>query len=319
MYTLKFALATAAAAVVLSAIGAASASAGWWVAGTQLSGSAALASTAKVTEALKLTTGETKETKLECTGTTLNVSKGEIASPNKLAASGLTFTGCKTPVAGCTAPSSLGTVPVLASELAHEGNLTEDRLKIAPASGTILATFAFTGETCALSGTQSLKGTVAAKTLAEERQADPLALLSESGQLKLGSVEAKLTALAELELANKADYFWTDGELIIVTKEGVPVVFNGRLWIEFAANQRIEYEVGNLSAAAYTLETTSLQPNETNFKFVVSTGVECKNNQELKPGRANACFVAIKNVNAGNAKLKAEYNGKKVLESPLFR
>lgn len=321
MYTLKFALATAAAAVVLSAIGAASASAGWWVQGTNLSGSAALASTAKVTEGLKLSTG--KEAKIECTGTTLNVSKGEIASPNKLAASSVTFNGCKSAVANCTeSPSSLGTLPVLATELTGVSDLAEDKLTIAPTSGTTLATFEFSGGSCAFSGKQAVKGKLAGKLLAIARKADPVAVLAEPKQLTLGSSEAQLTAGAELELATKLPYTWSNNPLLLISSQGTPIL-NGNLnrWeLRFAANEAVEFLLANVTAAAYKLEASAILPNENNFEFVEQfPEPECEDKQELKQGFANACLLEIKNKNAGDATFRAEIEGGMFIQVPLTR
>ncbi|HEY2767493.1 MAG TPA: hypothetical protein VGI76_04510, partial [Solirubrobacteraceae bacterium] len=154
-----------------------------------------------------------------------------------------------------------------------------------------------------------------------ERQALPIAFLSESGQLKLGSNGAEMKGVAELKLASLKPVFFSDGEIVAGTSNGT-LVFNfatNKFELKFAANETAEFAVGNPTGAEYTLEATQITPNETNFMFTPPVGVECKPPQALKTGAANACFRSIKNLNAGSAKFKLEYKGKKVYEVPLTR
>jgi hypothetical protein len=292
------------------------ASAGWVVEGTQLSGTAALATKAQVTEAVKLSASGVT---IECAGTINGVSL-DIQSPNKIAASSLTFNECKTTGESCTlATKAIGTVPV-AAELTEQ-TTAEAAAAFLPKTKTVLATISFEGASCALTGVQPLSGKIKARLPGIERKSLPIAFLSESGQLKLGNNGAEIKGVAELKLASEKPVYFTDGEVIVGTGGGTPVynVAANRFELKFAANETAEFSVGNPTAAEYTLEATQITPNELNFMFTPPVGVECRPPQGLKPGRANACFRSIKNLNVGSAKFKLEYKGKKVYELPLTR
>ncbi|HEY3827612.1 MAG TPA: hypothetical protein VGL57_00305 [Solirubrobacteraceae bacterium] len=185
------------AAVVLSAAATQAASAAWYVNGTVLTGTAALATTASVAEHVKLKAGGVT---VECTVSTLTTAGGEIKSPNKLAASKITFNECKGS-GSCTVPSSIATVPVTA-ELTEQS--LQDTATFTPQSGTLFATIKYEGATCALAGTQPLTGKMTAKLPSGEEeetlQEVKANILEKSGELKLGSSAAEFKGAALLKL-----------------------------------------------------------------------------------------------------------------------
>lgn len=90
MFKIKAGIAALLVAYALCGVVASSASARWFIEGEELSGSAAVATTATVNEPIKLAaTGVS----IECKG--LNGVKPEIKAPNRLAASSLVFTKCE--------------------------------------------------------------------------------------------------------------------------------------------------------------------------------------------------------------------------------
>jgi hypothetical protein len=189
------------AVTAMAAASASAATAGWMVGGTQLVGSAALATTAAVDERGFLSGGGVE---LECTGTTLKGVLPAIEASNKGSASSLTFTGCSAKTKNCTlASGEVTTVPVSAEATLETGGVAAT---FSPKSGTLFATFKFNGESCAVSGLKAVTGKAITKTPGGQEE-KTLQLLSVNttateGVLKLGSAAAKFEGSALLKLAS---------------------------------------------------------------------------------------------------------------------
>jgi len=203
----KMIITTLIAVVAFSALISASASAatvGWMVGGKLLSGSAKLATTAKVDER-GLLKSSAANVELECTGNTLNGVAPEITSPNTGMASDLEFTSCKALTANCTISSSTVTTVPVTVEATLEGTAAVIAT-FKPKTKATFATFEFTGSKCASEGLNAVTGT--AKVLAPTGQTENTlqqinAIATEaSGELKVASSPASLAGSALLKLAS---------------------------------------------------------------------------------------------------------------------
>jgi hypothetical protein len=203
----KISITTLAVVGALGALASASASAataGWMVNGTLLSGTKALATTAKIDQDLVLKS-TAANIELECTGGALAEGTPEIKSPNAGAASSLQFTSCKALTPDCTLSSStVGTVPV-----AFEATLESTAAVVGtfkPKTKTLLATFEFGGEKCVAEGINGVTGT--AKVLAPNGQQEGTVELNRSivteasGELKVASSAAEVKGSALVKLAS---------------------------------------------------------------------------------------------------------------------
>jgi hypothetical protein len=143
--------------LVVAAVGvpgsAMAATAGWMVNGTQLSGSAAVATTAKVTEPYKVSGGGLN---IECKSAVAEAVKPEIKAPNKVSVTAGINSGCTTTNANCTVPASIASVPSIA-EITLDGALATVGV-VKPQTGTIFSTIKFSGENCAVAGIKTLSG-----------------------------------------------------------------------------------------------------------------------------------------------------------------
>jgi hypothetical protein len=199
---------------------AGTASAGWFVEGSELTGTAALATTASVDENFKLTAAGIT---IECTGSTLNSASPELKAPNLIAASSLTFSECKsTPSEPCTlATKTISTVALLAelSGLAFP----EVKAIFAPKTKTTFATIKFNGSECALAGTQPINGKATTTLLAgqEEKTFQQIKVKTTKGEFKLGSSEAELTGAALLKLISGAPFTQAPNWTMVVKKGGM--------------------------------------------------------------------------------------------------
>jgi hypothetical protein len=185
---------------------ASAATAGWMVNGTNLSGSAALATTATVHERFLLSA---LGLNIECSGN-LNAVRSEIKSPNKGFAQELAFTMCSTTNVNCEVPSSILTVPILAEATLDSANVLAINYKLKPETGTVLVTVSFKGEKCALSGSEPITGKVTAllPTGQDERTAQSLVVnvTAGSGELFIASAAATLKGSALLKLQSGAPW-----------------------------------------------------------------------------------------------------------------
>jgi hypothetical protein len=154
-------------ALALIAIASSSASAAaWFVGGEELpTGSkAALAATAKVDTAFVLSIPKVS-LKIACKGTTFGTQSAEIIGTESGKAKSLTFEGCETiePATGCAIegqPQSITTVP-LNIAVANFTKKPADRLTLQAQTKSTLAEVTFSEKnTCALTGSEPLKGTV---------------------------------------------------------------------------------------------------------------------------------------------------------------
>jgi hypothetical protein len=156
MSRMKLILSAFVAVLALSALASSAASAataGWMVNGTLLSGSKALATTAKTDENAKLSGAGLVIT---CSGATLNGTTPEITSPNKGSAGKLEFTSCVATAPCKLTTSTITTLPV-SSETTLEGALATTTI-FKPKTGTTFSTFAVEGETCAAAGNIAING-----------------------------------------------------------------------------------------------------------------------------------------------------------------
>ncbi len=195
----------AASALYMTTAG--SASAGWFVEGSELTGTSSLATTAAVDEAFKLEV-PSAATGVKCTGSRLTSTNPEIVAPSRIAVASITFSSCTTEGAGgCTLSSeTIGTVPLLA-ELA-ELTYPEDKASFTPKTKKTFATLTLTGEKCALLGTQPV--TTPTKFLAtlptgqEVQATQQIKVKTTKGEIKLGGDEAELTGAALIGLVSGA-------------------------------------------------------------------------------------------------------------------
>lgn len=151
-------------AVLMSALGAASASAGWLVNGTPLSGSAALSTQALVTVESTLLI-PVLNFAARCSGHFIIITNPQIFGANRGFASALTFLGCSTitPVA-CELegqPASVATNPILA--VATKGPGESVRATFTPETGTTFANIKFgKANECVFKGTEPVTGSFVA-------------------------------------------------------------------------------------------------------------------------------------------------------------
>jgi hypothetical protein len=203
----KIALAAFAMALAFSAVASASglaAEAGWMVEGKLL----AAGETFPVAEAT--TRGEGNyilkigNVELECE--TLKIEKGFITGLNKNGAKSLLFSGCAAATPNCTLlSSSISTLPLLSEATLDPPNALAAVIVFKPETGTVFATFKFSGASCAVSGVKAVSGTqaVLAPTAADEKIEQQLkAIELKAGELKAGSEVAKLKGSALVKLGN---------------------------------------------------------------------------------------------------------------------
>jgi hypothetical protein len=168
----------------------------WFVAGSKLSSSAALATTAKVDSSptLKIKVGGSS-IKVSCKGTILSSVSPEIRATNELKAKSLTFEGCETtePATGCKLegqPVSIKTEPIKATDKAGPKS-PEARLTFTPQTKKALAALAFSEKnTCAFDESEPLNGAVTLKAPTGQNEEASQAIEG------LGSVENNSLELA---------------------------------------------------------------------------------------------------------------------------
>jgi hypothetical protein len=200
MSKIKVTMMALVAVFAFSALVAASASAAWFVGGTELKGSAALSTAAVVHEKTKLLVPSVQDLTVECSGSTLDGVSPRIESSDKGFASKLTFLGCSTikPTTGCnieSQPQPISTNPILA--LAFRGTGEEDRVTFTPETGKVFAEIQFAStNTCAFNGLEGVKGsvTVGAPTGTLELLSQPIVGLgmTENNSLEVANSKAYL-------------------------------------------------------------------------------------------------------------------------------
>lgn len=203
MFRFKQAIAAFVVVSTVCALAASSASAGWFIEGTELaSGSTAALATATTTTKNPILTFSGVE--VECKA--LSGTSPEIIGPSRLAAASLVFKECTiVKPSTCTLEgTTIGTLPLLA-ELTL-GTFPADKAKFKPVNASeLFATFKLNGASCASSGKNAVTGEAAATlpTGQEEKATQAIeAAIATPGELKVGSAEAKLTGAAEFKLAS---------------------------------------------------------------------------------------------------------------------
>jgi hypothetical protein len=211
--------------IVVSVFGAtvaSSASAGWFVEGEELSGSAALATTAATAEATKLSF---KGVTTECDGSNLNAVSPQVEGSNKMSAASLTFTGCSASGEGCSLLGSQVGVSSVVAETTAQGTAEVEAI-FAPKTGSTFTTIKFTGSKCPIANENiPIKGHVTT-TVPTGREEDAsqgfLADVSEaSGELTAGGSKASFTSDILWTLASGKEWAWQP--------PGVPVIRAVRL------------------------------------------------------------------------------------------
>jgi len=191
----------AAALAVLALTAPASAFADWFVAEEELSGTAALATTAKVDKENVFKGGGVT---VSCSGNALNSAAPVISAPNEMTASGIAFTGCKASTPCSLAKSEIKTESVVA-ELTSEGVVAASAT-FKPKTGSLFTKLKFEGSECAFEGEQSLSGRATALLPTGEEEEASQALswdtVESAKELKIGSSSASLEGSSLLRLAS---------------------------------------------------------------------------------------------------------------------
>lgn len=203
----KIFITTLIAIISLSAIASASASAaGWMVNKAELTGSTALATTAKTVENIKLVfAGAT----VECSGENVEGTSPQIEAPNKGSTTSVRFSDCKATGKNCALASSMkekvASLPVSVEDTLGAGKTIAG--KFTPKIGTLFATIALEGVKCSFAEeVQPVKGTVKVEgpigqeeNTLQEAKADAT---EASGELKVGSTNASISGAVDLKPAN---------------------------------------------------------------------------------------------------------------------
>lgn len=193
-------LAVCITASVLGALAPASASAktpGWMVDGTLLSGSKALATTAKTDEVGIIVAGGVTT---QCSGEAHGISP-QIESVNKGSAGGFVFTDCSSSTPSCTLSNKTVTTEPVTIEATLEGSLAA-LATLAPKTGTLWARIEYVGEECALAGVQPVTGKEKIESPAGQREQTVQQGIAQSGEIFVGSSVASVKGSALLKLAN---------------------------------------------------------------------------------------------------------------------
>ncbi len=294
------------AAILFCLAAAASAQANWFVEGTQLTGTQALATTAAVDESFKL---KAAGVTITCTGKNFEGVSPQIEAPESATATSLVFKECASSEA-CTVTKTIGTVPVRAS--VTEGASPAVKAVFSPKTKTIFATIKYNGAECPLLGVQPVTGKATAllPTGEEDNVLQEVApnIAEASGELKLGSSAAELKGAALLELASEGFFAQRPKSPVVLTKgEGNfgKVKKGTKLVVNF-----FDYEVVGAAAVEFRgVEIVSVKGAA--FSEVASSNT-CTGNQN--PGFK--CSVAVEFAPPGEAKyesflfMKYKANGK---------
>jgi hypothetical protein len=197
--------AAALAVVALGVTGVASASAAeWYVAGSPLTGSAALASNTSTSESIVLSFSGAN---IRCSG--LELKTASIAAKTGGQIEHLLLTGCEFTNLSCRLKSSTIETKQLTMEAALGAKSPEDKVLLKPKTETLIAEFKLgEGEKCPWSGsTFKLTGhmTFVVSKGREERVEQEVALRSE-GELFASGSEAHLSGTVGLKLASAKNW-----------------------------------------------------------------------------------------------------------------
>jgi hypothetical protein len=148
-------------ACAVSALGVTSASASWFVGGTQLTTSARIATAEAVDEIPRILV-PADELAFTCSGGTFDNVSPEIIAGNSVKAQALHFLGCETihPASGCALASpTISTVPITAQASLGPGE--EVRVTYLPQTKSLIAEVEFSEtNTCAFTGVEAVKGSI---------------------------------------------------------------------------------------------------------------------------------------------------------------
>lgn len=162
MFQAKIAMGAAAAAMlILSTLGAASASAGWFISGTELKTSAAL-STAEVVDEIPIILVPAIKIAMVCSGGTLIDTNAEIIASSTLEAKGFALLGCNItePENGCSLQernATITTVPMMAKLSLGPGE-SDKIVYSAQTKNTITNVNMSEVNECAFTGSQPIDG-----------------------------------------------------------------------------------------------------------------------------------------------------------------
>lgn len=300
------------------------ASAGWLIEGTELAGTAALATTASVKEAFQLTAGPVN---VQCSGSVLNGLSPEIVSPNELVASSLVFNECKGNEVCPLVTKTIGTLPLSAQ--VFERTLQEDEAVFTPNnSSKLFATIDFGGSECSFAGVNGITGETTAllPTGREEKVVQLVkASTTEAGELKLASTNATLKGSALLKLADGKPFKLNGqalnfkGLLIEVLNANRLQKVGAGLWqLVFNPNKTIEFGMQNKTLNDFNLEGWIIE-NETNFEDVKPAKPKCEPLPFLlKKSKGNTCYRAIEpKGKKGKTNLTVTFNGGKKISITL--
>jgi hypothetical protein len=199
MFKVKLGIAAFTAMLVLGAAvsnAAFAATAGWMVKGAMLSGSKALATTAKTEGNIVL---HSTAFVITCSGENVNMTNPSISSPS-MGLAGLEFTKCEGAPPCTISGTTIKTVPLLL-EATLDGE-SAVKAVFTPETKVTFATVEFNGPTCSLLGVQPITGSQ--EILAAQGQSEmTLQLFQAVGTtLKVGAAPAALLGRFLLKLAS---------------------------------------------------------------------------------------------------------------------
>jgi hypothetical protein len=199
MFKVRIAIAAFTAALALTAIVAstASATAGWLVNGTELTGTqSANLSTLAVTDTAAILNIPALPVKISCSGHLEGVNP-QISAPNTTSSTSLTFTGCSM-IEPATCKLSLPEIKTEAvTGTATLGPGESVLISFKPTSAKHFTEFTFEGEKCSISGKKAVTGSVVLKAPTGQ-----LELLTQALE-GLGSLEQGLNSI---QVANDPTY-----------------------------------------------------------------------------------------------------------------
>jgi hypothetical protein len=178
--------------------------ANWMVNGANLTGTAALATSATVDDEFEFTGGQVK---VNCSGNTLRIEKPIInASTEMSEANSWEVGGCVgneiCPLAA-SMEGKIRTTPILI-DLTLNGILAVEGRFLATNSSKFFTTIAFEGKECSLKGTQAIKGSQAflMPTGRDERTLQAITMVREGEGITIGATAVTMTGSALGRLAS---------------------------------------------------------------------------------------------------------------------
>jgi len=296
-----------AAVVLVVALGIpASASAGWFVEGEEVTTAALLATTAKVDQSSVLKGSGVTVT---CSGATLNSVSPQIASPNKLTASSLEFTGCSAAAPCSLAKSTITTEPVVAELTEQAPPAVPAVLK--PKTGTKITKIDLEGEECAIAGETSVTGQARVLFPAGEEKNELQALVWEpkesTAELKLGSAGASLTGSVLLKLVLGGGFLFNQPSRPLIYLHRIAGRAAQRAWRCVFVNRgercelRLEVTLApNAELKFIGDKLEKIGPNNLEFREIApATNPQC-NKGTLIGGMGSSCYIKLEYTGGNN-------------------